>query len=334
MKKETILVTGGAGYIGSHAVKRLLQEGYAVTVFDNFFRGFRQPLDILKKYGELEVIEGDLTREEDVRRAFAGRNIGAVMHFAALCLVSESVEKPELYSKNNVIGTHNLLEAMREAGVEKLIFSSTCAVYGNADYLPIDEKHPTRPNSPYGESKLAAERMIEQYGRSHGLRYAILRYFNVCGADSGGEIGDSKKPSELLVQNAVRGALGLEDFKLTCPRVDTPDGTPIRDYINVEDLVDAHVKALTALANGPSIVANLGTGRGFSVREIVEEVRREMGVEFPVGEGSRREGEDTAVFADNAFARTALGWRPEKTLADSIRSLARWSAGHPRGYDR
>src|SRR6185369_6818148 len=256
---QTILVTGGGGYIGSHAVKRLLKEGHSVVVLDNFSRGWRESLEILKKYGTLYVVEGDIAKKEDLEKLFQKYKFDSVMHFAALCSVDESMKKPELYFRNNAFGTLNLLAIMQELGVKKLIYSSTCAVYGNAKYLPIDEKQPTLPENPYGESKLMAEKIIEWFGKVHGLRYAILRYFNVCGADSEGEIGDSKKPSELLVQNAVRGALGIEDFKLTYGVVDTPDGTPIRDYIDVEDLVEAHLSALSYLEQGQkSEIFNLG----------------------------------------------------------------------------
>ncbi len=325
---QKILVTGAGGYIGSHAVKRLLKEGYAVIAFDNFSRGFREPLEILKKYGPLQIAEGDLLNPADLDRAFAKDKIEAVMHFAALCLVDESTREPELYFKNNVTGTENLLRAMQKFGADKIIFSSTCAVYGNAEYLPVDEKHPAKPLNPYGESKLKAEELI----RGSGLSYAILRYFNVCGADSDGEIGDSKKPSELLVQNAVRGALGIEPFKLTCPLVDTPDGTPVRDYVDVEDIVDAHIKALKYLENHDSLLCNLGSGRGQSVKEIIDAVKKELGAEFNVAQSSPRQGEYAKIYADNSMAKNALGWQPGKTLKDSINSLAAWYRSHPGGY--
>lgn len=328
-----ILVTGAGGYIGSHITKRLLREGCAVIAFDNFSRGYREPLEVLKKYGDLEVIEGDLTRKEDIARIFNRRQIDAVMHLAALCLVDESVKNPEIYFKNNVIGTANLLEAMSFAGVHKLIFSSTCAVYGNAKHLPIDEEHPTNPVNPYGESKLQAEREIEKFGRERGLNYVILRYFNVCGADEAGEIGDSKKPSELLVQNAVRGALGIAPFKLTCPKVNTPDGTPIRDYVDVEDIATAHIKAYKYLKKGAlSGIFNLGNGRGWSVKEILGEIKKELEREFVVTEGILRRGEYGAVYADISKAGGLLGWKPQKTLRDSILGLQKWYEKKPEGY--
>jgi UDP-glucose 4-epimerase len=245
------------------------------------------------------------------------------------------MKKPELYFENNVMGTLNLLEVMRQAGVKKIIFSSTCAVYGNAEYLPIDEKHPTKPESPYGESKLMAEKIIQWFDRLHGFNYVILRYFNVCGADSDGEIGDSKKPSELLVQNAVRGALGLADFRLTCPEVNTPDGTPIRDYIDVEDLVEAHLSAYAYLEQGQtSAIFNLGNGKGWSVQEIIHAVRKELSVEFTVAKGEERQGEYSEVYADIGKAQSALHFSPRKTLADSVKSLVKWYTQKPRGYEK
>ena len=329
---KTIFVSGGGGYIGSHAVKRLLKDGNTVVVFDNFSRGFEEPLNILKSHGKLLVEKGDLLEARRLEEVFAQYKVDAVMHFAALCLVDESMRSPEIYFRNNVLGTLNLLEAMHKAKVGEIVFSSTCAVYGSAQYLPIDEKHPTNPENPYGESKLMAEKMVEWFGEVYGMNYAILRYFNVCGADSEGEIGDSKKPSQLLVQNAVRGALGIEDFKLTCPKVDTPDGTPIRDYIDVEDLIDGHIKALKYIFGGNNILCNLGHGKGWSVKEIVEEVQKELGVSFDIKQGKARKGEYKEVCADNSLAREKLGWSPKKSLQESINSLKTWYENKPEGY--
>lgn len=330
MKK--ILVTGGGGYIGSHAVKRLLKGGFDVVVFDNFSRGFIEPLKILKKYGNLKVVKGDLTKKEDIAKTFKKNKIDAVVHFAALCLVDESTKKPEAYFRNNTLGTLNLLETMLVFKVKKIVFSSTCAVYGSSEYLPVDEKHRTIPENPYGESKLMAEKLVQWFGRLHGLRYVILRYFNVCGADSAGEIGDSKKPSQLLLQNAVRGALGIEKFKLTCPKVKTPDGTPIRDYIDVEDLVDAHIRALKYLDKKSSLVCNLGNGQGFSVKEIVKSVQKELGIDFTLSVGRPRKGECSEIYADNSMAKKFLKWNPKKGLGHSIKSLYRWYSNYPKGY--
>ena len=331
---SNILVTGAGGYIGSHAVKKLLKEGNKVIAFDNFSRGYREPLESLSKYGELIVLEGDLCVKEDLENVFEQEKIDAVMHFAALCSVDESTRKPELYSKNNVLGTLNLLEAMKEGNVSKLIFSSTCAVYGNAEYLPIDEKHRTLPQNPYGKSKLMAEEKIEQFSKIYNLKYIIFRYFNVTGADDEGEIGDSKRPSQLLVQNAVRGALGIEPFALTCPKVGTRDGTPIRDYLDVLDLVDAHMRALEYLGGGgESTILNLGNGKGWSVKEIIEAVKDELGSDFEIIPSSElRMGEYEEEYASIGRAKEILNWQPRRTLKDSIQSLKRWYESKPQGY--
>lgn len=330
---STILVTGGGGYIGSHAVKQLLQENHTVVVFDSFVRGYREPLEKLQQYGDLTVVEGDLLDEKAVNGVFDAHTIDSVMHFAALCLVDESMREPEKYFSNNVIGSYHLLEAMRTHNVNKLVFSSTCAVYGEPESLPVDEMHTRNPVNPYGLSKKMVEDMIIWYGQLHSLRYAILRYFNVCGADSDGEIGDSKKPSQLLVQNVVRGALGIEEFKMTCPTVDTPDGTPIRDYIDVEDLVSAHIKALAYLNDNDALVCNLGNGKGWSVKEIVTTVQKELDADFPVEQGATRKGEYAQVYADTTKSRDVLDWQPEKSLTESIQSLARWYKAYPNGYN-
>lgn len=254
---------------------------------------------------------------------------------AALCLVSESMEKPEAYFENNVFGSFNLLKAISQNKVKNLVFSSTCAVYGESLYLPIDEKHPTKPISPYGESKLMTEGMVRWFGEIYGLKYVILRYFNVSGADRKGLIGDSKKPSQLLVQNAVRGALGIEPFYLTCPKVKTPDGTPIRDYVNVEDLAKAHLKAFAFLQKkGQSGIFNLGTGQGNSVLEVIRAVQKITGVKFPLKKSKPRKGEDTKLYADNRRIKKILGWRPQKTLKDSVESLVLWYQNHPQGWKR
>jgi UDP-glucose 4-epimerase len=331
MKK--IVVTGGAGYIGSHAVKLLLEKGFEVIVFDNLSRGYSEAVDVLKSYGKLDFIKGDLRTTDDIEALLKGSSIDAVMHFAALCLVNESMEQPQLYFHNNTIGTYNLLEAMRKKGPNKLIFSSTCAVYGESQYLPVDEKHPLQPMNPYGESKLLSEKMIRWYGDIHGFSYAILRYFNVCGASSDGCIGDSKRPSQLLMQNAVRGAMNIEPFYLTCPEVATPDGTPVRDYIDVEDLVTAHAAALQYLAaGGESDIFNLGNGTGYSVKQIVSKVEEVCGVSIALIKGETRKGEYASIYAQPEKANTTLNWKTEKDLEASVRSLQKWYEGHPQGF--
>jgi UDP-glucose 4-epimerase len=332
---KRILITGGGGYIGSHVAKLFLEKGFPIVVLDNFARGYRDPLRIISKIGNIEVEEADLLDADGVRDIFKRYNIGAVLHFAALCIVNESVEQPDLYMKSNVEGTRNLLDAMREADVRHIIFSSTCAVYGEAETLPVDESHPLHPANPYGASKLAAEDLIRQASKEYEFHSVIFRYFNVCGASSDGLIGDSKKPSQLLVQNAVRGAMGIEPFAYTCGDVDTPDRTPIRDYIDVEDLARAHFLGYEYLmADGVSEIFNLGNGRGYSVKEIVSEVERQFGVTIEKkSQAEKRKGEYAQIYADLTKSRRILQFQPKKSLADSIESLRKWYAGHPDGYE-
>ena len=214
-----------------------------------------------------------------------------------------------------------------------IVFSSTSEVYGNSQYLPVDELHQTMPVNPYGESKLMAEKLIGWYGQLKGMRSVVFRYFNVTGADKDGLVGDSKKPSQLLTQNAVRGALGIAEFSLTCPKVKTRDGTPIRDYVNVEDLVEAHIRALEYLKNGgENQTINLGTGVGYSVLEVVENVKKVTGVDFKVGRAEARKGEPTKKYADYKKAEKILGWKPKSSLEDSIKSLIKWYKNKPRGW--
>ena len=333
-----ILVTGGAGYIGSHAVRLLLDKGEKVAVLDNLFRGYGEVIEVLQeKYGKdnLSFYKADLRNAEEVNNVIKKVKPETVMHFGALCLVNESMEMPGLYFENNVGGSLNLLEAMVKNKVKNLVFSSTCAVYGENKYLPVDEKHPLSPTNPYGRSKLMVEQMIEWYAKVYGLNYVIFRYFNVAGASADGLIGDSKKPSQLLVQNAVRGALGIEEFKLTCPKVETVDGTPIRDYVNVEDLAEAHFLAGKYLGKGgKSEVFNLGTGKGNSVLEVVEKVKEVTGVSFDVEKGEERKGEYGAVYADITKAKKLLGWKPEKKIEDSVKSLVKWYKRKPDGWKK
>lgn len=334
-KKPSILITGGAGYIGSHAVKLFLEKGYNVIVFDNLSRGYREPLKILSKLGKLRFVKGDLRKKSDIKKVFKENPIEGILHFAALCSVDESMKKPELYFQNNTLGSLNLLEAMREAGVKNIIFSSTCAIYGETEYLPVDENHPQNPANPYGESKLMTERMVQWYGALHDFNYIILRYFNVCGSDKNGLIGDSKRPSLLLMQNAVRGAMNIEPFKYTCMKVDTLDGTPIRDYIDVEDLVNAHYLAYAYLQrNGKGGIFNLGNGTGYSVKEIVSEVEKEFGVTLSEEKGETRIGEYAKIYANPSKIMKELKWKPTKSLKDSIISLKRWYTKYPQGYKK
>jgi UDP-glucose 4-epimerase len=335
MNHKRILITGGAGYIGSHAAKLFLEKGFSVVVFDNLSRGFLEPMKILKKHGDLKFIKGDLRNKKDIEKAFKNQKVDAVIHFAAFWSVNESMEKPELFYENNVLGSFNLLEAMRKYGVRNIIFSSTCAVYGETKILPVPENHPKNPINPYGETKLVIENILKWYGKIHGFSYIILRYFNVCGADRGGIIGDSKKPSQLLMQNAVRGAMKIEPFFYTCQRVGTPDGTPIRDYIDVEDVAEAHFLAYARLEkNKKSEIFNLGSGKGYSVKEIVNGVEKQFGVKIEKKKGKGRKGEYANIYADNSKAKKILKWKPKKGIKESIASLKKWYEKYPYGYKK
>lgn len=332
MKEKYILITGGAGYIGSHTAELLLNSGAKLVIVDNLFRGFQGAVDALKQVGIVEFVKADLRNKDELKTVFEQYPIEAVVHFASLLSVNESMEKPEFYFRNNLLGSLNLLETMHEHNVKKLVFSSTCAVYGETQYVPVDEQHPTLPVNPYGESKLIIEKMIKWFGVIHGLKYAILRYFNVCGSSESGLIGYAQKPSTHLMQNAVKGALGIEPFYLTCPKVDTPDGSPIRDYVDVIDLANAHALALKYLDNGLSDAFNIGTGKGNSVLEIVSAVEKQLGVQLPKQIGETRAGEYARIFADYTKAEKLLGWKPTRSLDDSIRTLTAWFRSHPDGY--
>lgn len=331
-----ILVVGGGGYIGSVATYLLLQKRNEVVVVDNFSTGHELPLVFLKSQfkSKLNYYKADLNDPSSLKPIFKKENgIDIVLHYAASCLVNESMENPQKYFQNNVVGTHNLMTEILSAGIKNIVFSSTCAVYGEANYVPVDEKHPTNPSNPYGMSKRMIENMLEWYGKLGKLNYVILRYFNVCGASDDGEIGDSKDPSVLLVQNAVRGALGIEPFFLTCPSVDTPDKTPIRDYINVVDLNEAHIRAVKYLREGGSSeIINLGTGKGNSVLEIVNAVQKITGAKFDLKKGEERKGEYAVMYANIEKAKKILGWQPKRTIEDSVNSLVKWYKKHPKGW--
>lgn len=335
MRRKKVLITGAGGYIGS-LVTSLFLKNFDVLALDNFSTGYREPLKLLKKKfeGHLKVIEADL--RDNLDPLLKKEKPEGVVHFAGSCSVDESVKFPEKYFSNNVCASQNLLASMTKYGIKSLIFSSTCATYGEARYLPIDEKHPTVPTNPYGESKLIVEKMIEWYGRLKGLKYVNLRYFNVCGASNDGSLGDSKKPSVQLVQNAIRGALGIEPFYLTCPKVETPDGTPVRDYIDVSDLSEAHFAAfnyLSGVGGSVSEVINLGSGSGNSVFEIIKQVEDATDTKINFRRANTRKGEYASMIASNKKAKRLLGWRPKHTLFDSIKSLYLWYQTHPSGWN-
>ncbi len=334
----TILVTGAGGYIGSVTTSLLLARGYTVIALDNFSRGYHAPLDFLRStYGDkLRIYTADLVADGAKYVLDTEREIEAVIHFAALLNVGESFKIPQTYFTNNIGGTTRLVQELIDHGIKPFIFSSSCTVYGNAQYSPIDEAHPVvEPVSPYGFSKLTCERILSSLSRLEKITPVFLRYFNVCGATDDGAIGDSKRPSFHLMQNAVRGALGLAPFELNYATVATPDGSPIRDYVNVVDLADAHVKALVwLLREKKSEIFNIGTGAGNSVLEIIEMVKRQTGKDFPVTQSAdRRADEADKMIADITKARSVLGWQPTHTLQQSVDSLIQWYTTHPSGWE-
>jgi UDP-glucose-4-epimerase GalE len=324
---QAILVTGGAGYVGSHACKALAGAGYLPVVYDNLSRGHREAV----RWGPL--VEGDLHDSPRLAAALRAHEVTAVLHFAALAYVGESMAEPEIYYRNNVGGTLALLAAMREAEVGTIVFSSTCAVYGIPDRLPISESTAKAPLSPYGETKLAIERALHWYNRCYGLRFAALRYFNAAGADPEGEIGEDHEPETHLIPRVLRAALGSgEPVEVYGTDYATPDGTAIRDYIHVTDLADAHVRALGYLTGGgESGALNLGTGQGCSVRQVIAAVDRIAGRPAPFRETARRAGDPPELVADPALARTRLQWQPRHSDLDTIvRTALAWErrAGH------
>lgn len=332
-----ILITGAGGYIGSIATYLFLQKGHEIVAIDNFSRGFKEPLDLLKeKFTESKLRYYDFDIRSDLSPFFEKeKDIDAVVHFAAFLSVDESMKKPEEYFSNNVVGSQNLFEQLLKNNIKKIVFSSTCAVYGEADYVPVDEKHKTEPKNPYGASKVMVENMLKWYSKLKGLSYISLRYFNVCGASDDGLIGDSKKPSVHLMQNTIRGALGLEPFYLTYSEVDTPDKSPIRDYCNVVDLNEAHLLAVDYLLAGKSSeIINLGTGTGNSVLEIVNKVKEETGKNIEIKKGQARKGEYAKMIASIKKAKEVFGWEPKRTIADSVKSLITWYKAHPNGWER
>lgn len=321
-----ILVTGGAGYIGSVTVERLFDEGHTVAVFDNLERGHRQALD-----PRAEFIEGDLRDLAAVERCLTRTRPEAVIHFAAYALVGESMQRPEAYFGNNLRGGVNLAEAMLKAGTRRIVFSSTCATYGQPDRSPITEDTPQAPTNPYGESKLMFETVLTWYQRLHGFQPVFLRYFNACGASE--KYGEDHDPETHLIPNILKVALGQQaSVSIFGSDYDTPDGTCIRDYIHITDLARAHCLALTRDVTG---AVNLGTGAGFSVRQVVDAARRVTGHAIPIAQKPRRPGDPPRLVAEAVKAERVLGWRPEhSSLEEIIRSAWTWQRAHPHGYGK
>jgi UDP-glucose 4-epimerase len=323
-----VLVTGGAGYIGSHTVLALREHGEDVVVLDSLETGHRESI------GDTPFVEGDIADEQLLASTFSRYNVDAVVHFAAYKAPGESMERPERYFANNVCGSLALIQATVIARIKHFVFSSTCAVYGTTETLPVDEESPLHPENPYAESKLIVENMLKWFDVVHGLRSARLRYFNAAGAALDGSNGEDPSSVVNLIPVALKVALGqvptLQVFGADYP---TPDGTAIRDYIHVLDLADAHIKALEFLrTHDRSEVFNLGTGKGTSVNEVVEMVRRVSGIDFPVETCGRRAGDPTESWSDSTKARELLAWEPKYDLDAIVRSAWKWYSTHPKGF--
>ena len=323
-----ILVTGGAGYIGSHMALKLLENNEKVVVFDNFSTGRIETIETLMKEGKdnFEFFEGDLLNLNDLNALFKGRNIEAVIHFAAFSLVEESTKNPAKYYKNNVTGSINLLDAMHKYNVNKIVFSSTAATYGEPEEIPIKETSLQNPVNPYGTSKLTVEKIMDDYDRAYGIKSVRLRYFNVAGADSKCRIGENHNPETHLIPNILKSTFNnKKTFKIFGDNYNTKDGTCVRDYINVEDLINAHLLALKyLLAGGKTDFFNLGTNEGNSVKEIFDLCTKVTNKEIPFEIAQKRAGDPAVLIADNKKAKEILGWNPEKTLYDSIKSAYMW----------
>lgn len=326
---QPILVTGGAGYIGSHAVKLLLKSGRDVVVVDNLCAGHRGAVLTGAKFEQ-----ADVRNYERVKEILLKYKPSAVMHFAAFLAVGESVEKPIEYYDNNTVGALRLLTAMRDAGVKRFIFSSTAAVYGQPINIPVTEAESLKPESPYGQTKLAVEQMLPWIERAYGINYTILRYFNAAGADENGEIGLDNENATNLIPKAIYSLLKGGKIEVYGTDYPTPDGTGVRDYVHVSDLASAHLKALERLENGgESDIFNLGTGKGSSVKEILDAVEHASGKKLDIVYSPRRAGDPAKVWADSSKAKRELGWEPKFTNIEEIVATSwKWHSEHPNGY--
>jgi len=325
-----ILITGGAGYIGSITNWYLQSKGHTTVIFDSLANGHKEAV------GETELIVGDLRNREDIQKVFSKHTFDAVIHFAALALAGESMEKPYEYFFNNIVGGMNLLEAMRSSTCKTIIFSSTCAVYGFPKNLPVTEESPIAPASAYGASKRNFEEILSWYDAIYKIKYANLRYFNACGALPDGSLGEAHNPETHIIPIALSRAQTGEPFSLFGKDYKTPDGTCIRDYIHVLDLADAHLRAVEHLSKGEkSLAVNLGVGKGYSNLEILKAVEEVTGKKVTTVEKPRRWGDPDAIFADNTKAKKLLGWNPEYTsLSSIIKTAWNWHEKHPLGYER
>ena len=327
-----LLVLGGAGYIGSHTATELLDNGHEVVIADNLVTGYREAVP-----EKATFYQGDLRDKDFLVDLLKKEKVDAVIHFAAFSLVGESVTNPLKYYENNLYGTKVLLDAMIETGVDKIVFSSTAATYGEPENIPILESDRTCPTNPYGETKLAMEKMISWAAKAHGLHFVSLRYFNACGAHKSGKIGEAHNPESHLIPLVLQVPNGKREFvSIYGNDYDTPDGTCIRDYIHVTDLAKAHILAVEYLMNGgESDIFNLGNGVGYSVKEVIETARRVTGHPIPAKEEARRAGDPARLVASGEKARKILGWEPEiKDLADIISSAWKWHKAHRDGYSK
>lgn len=331
---KNVLVTGGAGYIGSHAVRALLAAGHTPVVLDVLDRGHKKSVP-----AGVELIVADLASVPITKLVTHLKNyeIDAVLHFAALAYVGESVHEPLRYYQSNTVGSLRLLQAMNSAGVNRLVFSSTCATYGEPDILPITEATPQQPINPYGRSKLMVEQIIADYAAVHPVfAHASLRYFNVAGCSEDGSVGEDHTPETHLIPNAILAALGRgEPLTVFGDDYDTPDGTCVRDYIHVEDLVEAHLAVLDALEPGDARTYNLGTGEGRSIQQVIQAVEAATGEKVPRTIGPRREGDPPALYADASKIKSELGWSPKRNdLTQTVASAVRWFRENPNGYSK
>ncbi|MDR1558538.1 MAG: UDP-glucose 4-epimerase GalE [Clostridiales bacterium] len=328
---SAVLVCGGAGYVGSHTAAELVERGYEIVVVDNLEKGHRDAV-----WPGARFYQGDLRDEEFMTSVFEKHRINSVVHFAAYSLVSESVESPVKYYENNVCGALTLLKAMMKANVYHIVFSSTAAAYGEPQSVPILESAPTLPINPYGETKLAVEKMFKWFDKAYGLKYAVLRYFNVAGAHPSGRIGEDHRPETHLIPTVLQTALGkIPKLKLFGDDYPTTDGTCVRDYIHATDLADAHILALEKLLkHNASMTYNLGNGKGFSNKEIVETAKAVTGKSIPVEIAPRRPGDPPELVASSEKIIRELGWRPRyNTLEQIIGTAWEWHSKHPDGYE-
>ncbi|MGB9637243.1 MAG: UDP-glucose 4-epimerase GalE [Microgenomates group bacterium] len=323
-----ILVTGGAGYIGSHTVRELVAQGYEVAVFDNLTSGHEESV-------KCPLTTGDLLNKEEIEAVFEKEKFDGVIHFAALSAAGESMKEPARYFENNLQGGVNLLEAMRKAQVNKIVFSSSCAIYGYPEKLPVDEEEAKKPVSVYGETKLMFEKILYWYDRLFGIKNVCLRYFNAAGASLEGDIGEDKRPLTNIIPVAMKVVLGQQEkFSLFGNDYPTPDGTCIRDYVHVLDLADAHIKAINYLAEkSESNYFNVGTGKGYSNKEVLSMISKITGVDFKIEVGPRRAGDPAAIYADNSKIKKVLGWEPKHSdLETIIKTAWNWHKTHPKGF--